>query len=226
MEQTRSVLVVEDDSPLCALLCRHLRQAGWKAYGCADFSQVDQLVREYNPQIVLMDITLPQANGFFWTEKIRSFSTVPILFISSQADAAARVVALHQGADDYVVKPFSIDVLAARMEALCRRAWQMQPRQKIELQKGVLYDPDQGTIFHGEAGVELSGPERRILSILLRKRPQAVSRAALKMELWQTDEFISDGTLSTAISRLRKKLAQIGLDGCIETAIGQGYHLQ
>ncbi len=172
-----------------------------------------------------MDITLPVYDGYYWTSQIRKNSNVPILFISSRTTDQDIIMAIVQGGDDYVTKPFGLELLKAKIDALLRRAVLADKIREIDLGQNLIYVPDQSLIKNASSNVELTSSEKKIMDQLSSKRSITVSREDLMMALWQTDEFISDGSLTTCISRLRSKLKAVFGTPLIETRKGIGYIL-
>lgn len=205
LEQQIKIMVVEDDCTLEKEIRDFLQKWGYDTIGVIDYQKVmDEFIKEV-PQLILMDINLPYFDGFYWCNQIRRISHVPILFVSSRDDDKDQIMAMAQGGDDYVEKPFRLELLRAKIEALLRRTYQYSVAQNA-------YDD-----------VDLTKSERRILNKLLERKGQIVTRDELMMELWDTDEYVMDGTLTTLVSRLRAKLKKAYGDEMITTKKGQGY---
>lgn len=205
LEQQIKIMVIEDDSTLEKEIREFLQKWGYDTVGIIDFQKVLEEFGKEAPQLVLMDINLPFFDGFYWCDQIRRISHVPILFVSSRDDDKDQIMAMAQGGDDYVEKPFRLELLRAKVEALLRRTYQYRVVQNA-------YDD-----------VDLTKSERRILNKLLEQKGKIVTRDELMMELWETDEYVMDGTLTTLVSRLRAKLKQTYGNEVIETKKGQGY---
>lgn len=207
MEQKMKIMVVEDDSLLEMEIQDFLQRWGYATVGIDDFQQVVEVFSRECPHLILMDINLPFFDGFYWCNQIRRISQVPILFISSRNDDRDKIMAMAQGADDFIEKPFRLELLRAKIEALLRRTYQYSVSKTS-------YEE-----------VDLTKSERRILNKLVEQRGKIVTRDELMMELWDTDEYVMDGTLTTLISRLRAKLKNAYGDEMITTKKGQGYML-
>lgn len=201
------IMVVEDDSLLEMEIQDFLQRWGYATVGIDDFQQVVEVFSRECPHLILMDINLPFFDGFYWCNQIRRISQVPILFISSRNDDRDKIMAMAQGADDFIEKPFRLELLRAKIEALLRRTYQYSVSKTS-------YEE-----------VDLTKSERRILNKLVEQRGKIVTRDELMMELWDTDEYVMDGTLTTLISRLRAKLKNAYGDEMITTKKGQGYML-
>lgn len=217
------ILIIEDDERIARAIKKEAESWGFAAKAADDFSNILGEFSEYAPQLVLLDISLPFYNGYYWCEKIRAVSSVPILFISSAADNMNMVMAMNMGADDFIAKPFDLHVLIAKMNALLRRAYDFAPASPILEHRGALLDTGRGVLEYNSKTVELSKNEYRILLELMRNKGKAVSREKLMQSLWQTDSFIDDNTLTVNINRLRKKLDGAGLQNFIKTKFSVGY---
>lgn len=212
------VFVVEDD----AAIVKQLKTAliVYKVVSVQNFRSVRQEIDEAAPDLILMDITLPYFNGFYWTTEIRKRSTTPIIFLSSADDEMNQVMAMNMGADDYITKPFSIDVLTAKINALLRRTYSFS-QAKLVFKEFVL----EGTeLKKGSDQVDLTPTEARLLRTLFEQPGQTVTKEALLAKLWASDEYIDANALQVNIARMRKKLNAIGFD-YIGTVRGVGYVL-
>ncbi len=219
------IMIVEDDPTISGLLCDHLRRWGYDAFCCQAFDDVLGDFLRRSPHLVLMDISLPFFNGYHWCGKIRQVSTVPILFLSSHTGSVDQVMAMSMGGDDYITKPFDLDVAVAKIGALLRRTYAFAGSQNTLEHRGALLDIGQSVLFHGEARLELTKNENRILQSLLESKGNTVTRDALMTRLWDSDCFVDDNTLTVNITRLRKKLEDLGLHDFILTQRGEGYRV-
>lgn len=223
MNTRMKILIVEDDEILAHETASFLGKWGYETAVTREFDRITQEFLQYGPQLVLMDINLPYYDGFYWCSRIRQNSTVPIIFISSRNDDRDKIMAIAQGGDDYVEKPFRLEMLKAKIEAILRRTYQYKVRERIFLKDELYFDSTSQAIFFQEKEIDLTKSERRILKKLLEQRPDVVSREEMMMELWNTDEYISDGTLTTVICRPRGKLKTVCGEDVIHTKKGQGY---
>lgn len=226
MDSKLKLLIIEDDAALAGALCEAL--AKWR-YDAVRAQRFDNLLQEFideKPQLVLMDINLPFYDGFYWCGKIRQVSKVPILYISSRNDDRDKITAIAQGGDDYVEKPFHMELLKAKIEAMLRRTYEYKVTEHLFLSAGLHFDSAlQGLYFAGEE-IDLTKSERRLFARLVQSKPDVVTRDELMMELWNTDEYVTDAALTTIISRLRSKLHAICGEDVIFTKKGQGYFVK
>ena len=217
------IFLVEDDPIIAQTVQRHLESWGWQVKAAADFSDVMADFAAFDPQLVLLDIGLPFYNGFHWCGEIRKRSRVPVIFLSSASDNMNIVMAMHMGGDDFIPKPFDLNVLTAKVQALLRRTYEFSREQtELPLGGGALR-LGEGVFVKGDRRLELTRNEFRILEMLLENRGRIVSREALMERLWSTDSFVDENTLSVNVNRLRKKLEEVGLFDAIRTRKGEGY---
>ena len=205
------ILIVEDDETIARLLREHLEKWGYQARCAEDFKQVAKEFKEYAPHLVLMDIGLPFYNGFYWCTEIRKTSNVPILFLSSMSDNMNIVMAIQMGGDDFVTKPFDLNVLTVKIQALLRRTYAFQGSASVTFQN---------------RKIELTKNDYKILQILMERAGTIVKREEIMQRLWESDEFIDDNTLTVNMTRLRKKLEELGVQEFIKTKKGIGYIIE
>lgn len=220
-QEQGKIYIVEDDMTIVSLLKDHL-SASYHVSSVSNFRDVKQEIIAFQPDLILMDITLPYFNGFYWTAELRKFLTTPIIFISSSNDEMDMVMALNMGGDDFISKPFSLAVLDAKLTAILRRSQQFIQQ---ELTFGGFTLTREGLLSSQDKEVILSPTENKILSILLMHPKQVVSKESLLEKLWENDSFIDQNTLNVNMTRLRKKIVPIGFD-YIHTVRGVGYLLQ
>lgn len=220
------ILIVEDDFTIARLLARHLGKWGYEAQFVTDLSSIMEQFIAFDPQLVLLDISLPYFNGYYWCTQIRKVSQLPIVFISSAADNMNIVMAINMGGDDFIAKPFDLEVLTAKIQALIRRSYCFKGQASLMEHHGLILNLGDATVAYQDARVELTKNELRILQMLLENAGSTVSREAIMMKLWESDSFVDDNTLSVNVARLRRKLAEVGLDGgYIKTKKGEGYRI-
>ena len=188
-----------------------------------DFKNIIEQFIDFNPQLVLLDIMLPFFNGFHWCSEIRKFSKVPVMFISSAQDNMNIVMAMNMGGDDFIAKPFDLNVLTAKVGALLRRTYSFQGQVNIIEHKGVVLNLSDTTLTYKDNKIELTKNDYKILQILMENVGRVVSREDIMQRLWESDNFIDDNTLTVNVTRLRKKLADFGLKDFIITKKGLGY---
>ena len=217
------IMLVEDDEALAGEIGSFLRRWGYETVEARHFDRIGEEFSQQMPQLVLMDINLPFYGGFYWCGKIRQVSDVPILYISSRSDDQDKIMAMAQGGDDYVEKPFRLELLKAKIQAILRRAYEYKVRERIFLGEGLYFSLEQQALyFHGKE-IELTRLERQVFQRLAAIRPDVAAREELMMELWNTEEYVSDGTLTTVVCRLRGKLKAACGREVIQTKKGQGY---
>lgn len=217
------ILLVEDDSGIAQAICE--QGAMWELdVRCVrNFHDVLGEFTAYDPQLVLMDISLPFFNGYHWCSEIRRVSRVPLIFLSSAADNMNIVMAMNMGADDFIAKPFDRNVLMAKVQALLRRTYDFAVQPPVPVCRGARLRTDVQKLEYGGASVDLTKNEYRILLCLMERAGQVVSREKLMQTLWETDSFVDENTLTVNVNRLRRKLAASGLEDFITTRHGVGY---
>ena len=217
------IFIVEDDGVIAGAVRRHLEGWGYQVACAQRFDAVLAEFTDFDPQLVLLDISLPFYNGYHWCQEIRKISQVPILFLTSASDNVNVVMAMQMGGDDLLPKPFDLQVLSAKVQAMLRRAYAFGPAPAMLSCGGAVLNPANGTVtIHGRR-VELTRNEGKLLQLLLEKKGQTVSRDAMMTALWESDSFVDENTLSVNVNRLRRKLEAAGLPGFIRTRKGAGY---
>ena len=220
------ILLVEDDEVIRQQVKKILEQWEFEVVLVEDFMEVLSLFVKEEPHLVLMDIGLPLFNGYHWCQEIRKVSKVPIMFLSSRDQAMDIVMAINMGGDDFVTKPFDQNVLLAKIQGLLRRSYEFGKDQSLLEYMGVILNlKAMDLVYQGEV-VSLTKNEFQILQVLFERSGNIVSREDLMKELWNSDFFIDDNTLSVNVARLRKKLEAVGLKDFIETKKGVGYGLR
>lgn len=191
-----------------------------------DFKDVMGKFVEFEPQLVLLDIVLPFFNGFHWCQEIRKISKVPIIFLSSVNDNMNIVMAMNMGGDEFIEKPFDLNVVTAKVQAVLRRTYEFRGTADVMEWNGAILNLADATVLYQDQKLELSKNEFKILQILLENTGKIVSRESIMTRLWDSNEFIDDNTLTVNVARLRKKMEQIGLGGKIITKKGIGYMVE
>lgn len=218
--------LVEDDEAIRASLCRQLERWGYEVFPVRQFEDVLAEFEKLEPDLVLMDISLPFYSGFHWCAEIRRQSQVPILFLSSAGDDMNLVMAVNMGADDFIAKPFSTEVLVAKVQALLRRAYAFGHERNVLRVGEVVLDLGDASVSCGEKRKTLAKNEYNILRVLMEHKGQLVSREELIRQLWQSEDFIDDNTLTVNVTRLRRSLEEIGIEDLISTRKGMGYQIR
>ena len=219
------IFVIEDDAVIARAVVEHIASWGWEARKAEDLTHVMEEFAAFAPHLVLLDIGLPYRNGYHWCAEIRKRSQVPIVFLSSASDNMNIVMAMNMGGDDFVAKPFSLEVLAAKIQALLRRAYDFGAAPLLEC-RGAVLDTGDNTLRYEGQSLELSRNEYRILQVLLEQKGRTVSRDTLMQKLWETDSFVDENTLTVNMARLRRKLEGVGLTDFIRTKKGMGYLIE
>ncbi|WP_027963756.1 response regulator transcription factor [Halalkalibacillus halophilus] len=221
------VFIIEDDESLFKELEERLEEWDYIVHGVTDFANILNDFIRIEPDLVIIDVTLPKYDGFYWCRRIRDISNLPIIFLSSRNHPSDMVMSMQLGSDDYVQKPFNFDVLVAKVQALLRRTYQYQ-NQDIHVMKfrDAVIDFKKLTVVRNEAEMNMTKNESFILSVLINEINQAVTREALIEKLWDDSRFINDNTLTVNVNRIRKKLDDIGLEDAIITKTGLGYMLK
>ncbi len=217
------ILVIEDDAIIAAQICEHLRTWNYESVAIENLNNILEEVANYKPDLILLDIMLPFKNGFYYCAEIRKFSTVPIMFISSAADNLNILTAMDLGGDDFIAKPFDLNILSSKVNSLIRRTYSYKSGDNILSHRDVILNTSRGKVFYQEHEIALSKTELSILHLLMENKERYVSRDILMDHLWSTDSFIDDNTLSVNIARIRKKFKDIGLEDFISTKKGMGY---
>ena len=217
------ILIVEDDMGIAQAIVQRAATWGFEARCVQDFLKVSEEFSEFSPHLVLLDIMLPFYNGYHWCGELRKLSNVPIIFLSSASDNMNIVMAMNMGADDFIAKPFDMEVLILKIQALLRRSYDFSVNAPFLEHRGAVLNTADQMLYVGEQNVKLTKNEYRILFVLLKDKGKVVSREKLMEELWESESFVDENTLTVNINRLRKKLASAGLDEFIATKFGVGY---
>lgn len=219
------ILIVEDDVTIAKNVAAHLNRWDYETKQIEDFRNVMEEFIQFDPQLVILDIGLPFYNGFYWCQEIRKVSNVPILFLSSMNDNMNIVMAMNMGGDEFIEKPFDLNVLTAKVQALFRRAYSFQGNVNVSEYGGMILNLNDATLSYNGEKISLTKNEFRILQILMENADKIVARDDIIARLWESDEFIDDNTLTVNVARLRKKLENAGMEGWIKTKKGIGYYL-
>lgn len=220
------IFIIEDDEVIFKAIKKYLESWNFIVLGVKDFENVFDEFINFKADLLLIDISLPFFNGYYWCEKIRSVSKIPIIFISSASINLNKIMAMNMGADDYITKPFDLDLLVAKIKALLRRTYEY-----VEVYDNLIYqdlslDREKMTLKYNENEIALSKNEFMILEMMFKSPRKVFKREEFMDKIWQTDEFIDDNTLTVNIMRLRKKLEEIGLRNLIKTKKKVGYYLE
>ncbi|MGN0574364.1 MAG: response regulator transcription factor [Acutalibacteraceae bacterium] len=217
------LFIVEDDRGIAEAVKSQAEKWELEVKCAQNFRNILSEFSEFDPHIILLDISLPFFNGYHWCTEIRKVSKVPIIFISSASDNMNIVMAMNLGADDFIAKPFDQSVLMAKINALLRRTYDFSASVSVFEHRNALLNTADNTLTYSGEKIPLSKNEFRILYILMSNKGKVVSREKIMEQLWETDCFVDENTLSVNINRLRKKLASFGLEDFITTKFGVGY---
>ena len=217
------ILIVEDDATIAAAVETQLSRWGYETLCAGDFQHVLETFTAFDPQLVLLDLSFPFFNGYYWCQQIRSLSSVPIIFLSSAGDKMNIVMAMNMGADDFIPKPFDLTVLCAKIQALIRRTYSFGASAQLLERGGAILNLADATLSVQNHKIVLTKNEFRILQLLMENGGSIVSRETIMRRLWESDTFIDDNTLTVNMTRLRHKLADVGLSDFIVTKKNAGY---
>lgn len=220
------IFIVEDDPVLGAALERQLSRRGYQARRAGDFQNILAQFEDYQPHLVLLDVSLPYFDGFYWCGEIRRISQTPILFLTSAGDDLNLVLAVNEGADDLIPKPFRMEAVLAKIQAVLRRAYSFGAAQQLVRYEDISLNPGRGVVSCGQTQVQLTKNESQILQILLESRGEIVPRESMMKSLWEDESFIDENTLTVNVARLRKKLKETGIRPFIGTQKGIGYYVR
>ena len=219
------IFIVEDDEMIAAGLKRHLENWGYAVECAQDLGNVMPEFVRAAPHLVLMDIKLPFYNGYHWCSELRKISKVPVIFLSSAADNMNIVMAVNMGGDDFIAKPFDLDVLTVKIQAMLRRSYDFVSQSVVLEHRGAMLNLTEAVLVYGSEKLELTKNELRILQVLMENKEKVVARDTLMTKLWESDSFVDENTLSVNVNRLRKKLESAGLSDFIQTKKGIGYRV-
>ncbi len=220
------ILILEDDNALAEAMKNQIQAWGNTVECIRNFQNIIPEFLDFDPHMVLIDIMLPFYNGYHWCSEIRKISNVPIIFISSASDNMNIVMAMNMGGDDFIPKPIDLDVMMAKIQAVLRRTYDMGGKIPVLEHKGAILNLNDATLVYNGNKIDLTRNEFRILQTMMENKGKVVSRDTLMTKLWQIDCYVEENTLTVNVTRLRKKLENIGLSDFITTKIGSGYILE
>ena len=217
------IYIIEDDRGIAEAISEQARMWGLEVKCAENFRNVMAEFADFNPHLVLIDISLPFFDGYHWCGEIRKVSNVPVIFISSASDNMNIIMAMNMGGDDFIAKPFDSNVLMAKIQAMLRRTYDFSQAVPVLEHRGALLNTGSNVLVFGDQKIELTKNEYRILLALMENKGKVVSREKLMESLWQTDSFVDENTLTVNVGRHRKKLEEAGLKDFIKTKFGVGY---
>lgn len=219
------IYIVEDDEIIARTIKKHLEGWDYEVRCTENFSEIMKEFTGFEPHLVLMDVKLPFYNGYYWCSEIRKVSKVPVIFVSSAADNMNIVMAVNMGGDDFIAKPFDMDVLTVKIQAMIRRSYDFIGQSSVLEHKGAMLNLTEATLVYQKEKIELTRNELKILQVLMENKDKVVSRDVIMTKLWEDDSYVDENTLSVNINRLRRKLEAIGLEEFIVTKKGIGYRV-
>ncbi|MCI9069980.1 response regulator transcription factor [Clostridium sp.] len=219
----KKILIIEDDLNVARELSISLKKWSFEVDIIKNFDNILKEVIYNKPSLILMDVNLPYYDGFYWCEKIREVSKVPIIFLSSRDSNMDIIMGINNGGDDYITKPFSTEVLISKINALLRRSYDYNNSDTLIYYNDAVLDIEKCIFRYDDKEIELTKNEIKILSLLIKNKEKVVSREKIMMSLWNDDEFVNDNTLTVNITRLRGKINELGLKDIIKTKKGIGY---
>ena len=219
------IFMVEDDNGILDAVKGRAAKWDLQIFGVKNFRKILSEFSEIQPHLVIMDIGLPAFDGYHWCTEIRKISKCPILFLSSASDNMNMVMAMNLGGDDFVAKPFDIDVLIAKIQALLRRTYDYTENMSLLEHREAFLNIEKGVLTYHDTSIDLTKNEHKILILLMKNKGQVISRERLMDALWEMDCYIDDNALTVNIARLRKKLEGYGLNDFIQTKFGEGYYI-
>ena len=220
------ILVIEDDHQIQQELVLLLQRNGFEARALTSFEYVPQQIIAAHPDLVLLDLNLPGIDGQQICREVRQLSNVPIIVVTSRNTDLDELMVLSLGADDFIAKPYNTQILLMHITSVLRRANSDVTTGTKLSHAGVTLDSSSCKVSANQKSVELTKNELRILSLLMQNAGTVVSRQRIQEELWQSDEFVDDNTLTVNISHLRNTLASIGVEDFVMTRRGLGYVIE
>ncbi|NQX44714.1 response regulator transcription factor [Paenibacillus tritici] len=222
------IMIVEDDPKIADLLQSAIEKYGYEVVRVKDFRHVLQEFEQMRPELVLLDVNLPSYDGYYWCRQIRGVSTCPVLFISARDGEMDQIMALENGGDDYITKPFHSGIVLAKIHSHLRRAYGEYAGKRGELmleKEGLKLYLERLELQYGQAVVTLTRKESDLIESLMERYPRVASREALLEKLWDPQAFVDENTLNVNIARARKKFQELGLEDAVLTVRGSGYRL-
>lgn len=218
-----SIMIIEDNQQLQNEIGILLTRNGYSVMKVNEFDNIPKLVKESSPHLILLDINLPYDDGFKICTEIRSFSNIPIIFVTSRDTNIDELMSITLGGDDFITKPYNAQILLARINSLLKRVYPSEKANDFIEYNGVRLNVLSSNVEYGDKEIELTKNELKILHYLLTNKGKIVSRVDIMEYLWDSAMFVNDNTLTVNITRLRNKFEEIGISDFIKTKRGQGY---
>ncbi|MBP2242771.1 DNA-binding response OmpR family regulator [Cytobacillus eiseniae] len=224
----QKMMIVEDDPKIAEHLQSYIEKYGYHVFKVTDFDHVIDHFNEYAPDLVLLDINLPSYDGYYWCRQIRKASICPVIFISARTGEMDQVMALENGGDDFITKPFHPEIVMAKIRSQLRRAYgeyAVQAQERVLEKEGLKLFPERMELSFNKKLVSLSKKETDIIESLMERYPRVAGREDLLEKLWDDHVYVDENTLNVNITRVRKKFQELGIKDAVETVRGAGYRL-
>ena len=222
------IYIIEDDISISTLLKNYIDRYGFEGVIATNFNDIMEEFDKCMPSLILLDINLPKFDGFYWCTKIRQKSNIPIIFISARESGMDQIRALESGGDDYITKPFEYEVVIAKIKSHLRRCYgEYAPKlnERIVELDGLKFYPERLEVKFEDKNIIITKKEGILLECLIKKYPKVVSREYLLEKIWDDIEFVEENTLNVNVSRIRKRLNDLGIEDAVSTVRGIGYKL-
>ncbi|MFP7168603.1 response regulator transcription factor [Terribacillus sp. 7520-G] len=223
------IMIIEDDIKIADYLSSHIEKYGYDVTIADDFGNILAAFLAVQPDLVLLDINLPSYDGFYWCRQIRKTSICPVIFISARTGEMDQVMAIENGGDDFITKPFHPDIVMAKIRSQMRRAYgeyAAKYEERVLIQDGLYFYPERLELQFGNQSTQLTKKESDIMESLLERYPRVAGRQDLLEKLWDDQAYVDENTLNVNIARVRHKLQDIGIEDAVETVRGAGYRLR
>ncbi|GEN86772.1 response regulator transcription factor [Oceanobacillus sojae] len=225
----QTIMIVEDDPKISRHLQDYIEKYGYQVSFVTDFERIMDVFQKAEPNLVLLDINLPSYDGFYWCRQIRKESTCPVIFISARTGEMDQVMALENGGDDFITKPFSAEIVMAKIRSQLRRAYgeyAQDVKERFLEVEGLKLLPERLELTFAGKDTFLSKKEADIIETLMNRYPRVAGREDLLEKLWDDQTYVDENTLNVNITRVRKKLQSVGIEDGVETIRGVGYRLK
>ncbi len=219
------IMIIEDDFTIANSIKNELSKWNYEVFVCKNFSNIIDDFKAQNPNLLLLDINLPEVNGYYICSQIRKISDIPVIFISALSDKSDVLSAMQMGADDYIVKPIDLTITVAKIRALLKRTYEIKKDFDTLIYKELCLNISKSNISYKKRSIDLTFTELQIITELIKNPENFISKSNLIEKCWKNEQFIDDNTLMVNINRLRKKFSSIGLDKLIETKKNIGYRI-
>ncbi|MEN2767954.1 response regulator transcription factor [Ornithinibacillus xuwenensis] len=223
------IMIIEDDLKIAVYLGGYITKYGYQVVIAEEFEKLMDIFRKEQPDLILLDINLPSYDGYYWCRQIRKESICPVIFISARTGEMDQVMALENGGDDFITKPFHPDIVMAKIRSQLRRAYgayASKHEERVLIQDGLQLFPERLELWFGSNVATLTKKETDIIESLMDRFPRVAGREDLLVKLWDDQAYVDENTLNVNITRVRKKLQELGIENAVETVRGAGYRLK